>query len=94
MDKVERVMKMVTRMSPRKKRSERGSAAAAVAAGQPPHSPDTFCDELCRFGLCIAGECVRMYQVEHFCDSSSRWTKFNPGWEKSAPVNSKLNRSP
>ncbi|XP_077384652.1 glutamate receptor-interacting protein 2 isoform X5 [Festucalex cinctus] len=51
MDKVERAMKMVTR----KKRREGGktAAAAAAAAGQMLRSPDTFCDELCRFGLCV-----------------------------------------
>ncbi|KAI4787795.1 hypothetical protein KUCAC02_036241 [Chaenocephalus aceratus] len=52
MDKVERVMKMVKRMSPRKKRREGGKT------GRPGdlESPDTLCDELCRFSLCISGE--------------------------------------
>ncbi|XP_061689480.1 glutamate receptor-interacting protein 2 [Syngnathoides biaculeatus] len=56
MDRVERVMKMMTRMSPRKKRREGGRAAATAAGGQPLESPDTFCDEMWRFGLCVADD--------------------------------------
>ncbi|XP_061788407.1 glutamate receptor-interacting protein 2 isoform X3 [Nerophis lumbriciformis] len=52
MDKVERVMKMVKRMSPRKKRREGGGGRAA----REPESPDTFCDDLCRFSLCIGDD--------------------------------------
>uniref|UniRef100_A0A3B3B7G2 Glutamate receptor interacting protein 2b n=1 Tax=Oryzias melastigma TaxID=30732 RepID=A0A3B3B7G2_ORYME len=48
MDKVERVMKMVKRMSPRKKRREGGPGNLG--------SPDTLCDELCRFSLCISDD--------------------------------------
>lgn len=53
MDKVERVMKMVKRMSPRKKRREGGGRGGAPGELE---SPDTLCDELCRFSLCISGE--------------------------------------
>ncbi|XP_043978472.1 glutamate receptor-interacting protein 2-like isoform X2 [Gambusia affinis] len=51
MDKVERVMKMVKRMSPRKKRREGGRGGPGEL-----ESPDTLCDELCRFNLCISDE--------------------------------------
>ncbi|KAI3369271.1 hypothetical protein L3Q82_007524 [Scortum barcoo] len=52
MDKVERVMKMVKRMSPRKKRRE-GGGGRGGGPGEL-ESPDTLCDELCRFSLCIS----------------------------------------
>ncbi|KAM9408622.1 glutamate receptor-interacting protein 2 [Pholidichthys leucotaenia] len=49
MDRVEQVMKMVKRMSPRKKRREGGQGEV--------ESPDTLlCDELCRFNLCISDD--------------------------------------
>ncbi|XP_072307848.1 glutamate receptor-interacting protein 2 [Eucyclogobius newberryi] len=48
MDKVERVMKLVKRMSPRKKRRVGGQGEV--------ESPDTLCDELCRFSLCISDD--------------------------------------
>lgn len=65
---MERVMKMVKRMSPRKKRREGGG----VRGGGPGEleSPDTLCDELCRFSLCIGGErshrhvCLCVYVCE------------------------------
>lgn len=50
MDKVERVMKMVKR----KKKGDRAREGGG-ALGQP-NSPDTVCDELCGFNLCIGGE--------------------------------------
>lgn len=50
MDKVERVMKMVKR----KKRGD-GAREGGGAIGQP-NSPDTVCDDLCGFNLCIGGE--------------------------------------
>ncbi|XP_028303135.1 glutamate receptor-interacting protein 2 [Gouania willdenowi] len=49
MDKVERVMKMVRRMSPRKKKRGGGELGEL-------ESPDTLCDELCRFSLCISDD--------------------------------------
>ncbi|CAB1428438.1 unnamed protein product [Pleuronectes platessa] len=56
MDKVERVMKMVKRMSPRKKRREGGGGGRGGGGGPGElESPDTLCDELCRFSLCISG---------------------------------------
>ncbi|XP_057702767.1 glutamate receptor-interacting protein 2-like isoform X3 [Corythoichthys intestinalis] len=51
MDKVERVMKMVTRMSPRKKRRDGGRSAGKLL-----ESPDTFCEELCPFSLCVGDD--------------------------------------
>uniref|UniRef100_A0A8D3C498 Glutamate receptor interacting protein 2 n=1 Tax=Scophthalmus maximus TaxID=52904 RepID=A0A8D3C498_SCOMX len=59
MDKVERVMKMVKRMSPRKKRREGGGGGRGGGGGGGPgelESPDTLCDELCRFSLCIGDD--------------------------------------
>ncbi|XP_029007795.1 glutamate receptor-interacting protein 2 isoform X4 [Betta splendens] len=53
MDKVERVMKMVKRMSPRKKRREGGGRGGGPGELE---SPDTLCDELCRFSLCISDD--------------------------------------
>lgn len=47
-------MKMVKRMSPRKKRRE-GGGGRGGGPGEL-ESPDTLCDELCRFSLCISGE--------------------------------------
>lgn len=61
MDKVERVMKMVKRMSPRKKRRE-GGGGRAGGPGEL-ESPDTLCDELCRFSLCISGEKLHLKVV-------------------------------
>ncbi|KAM7421902.1 hypothetical protein PAMA_010123 [Pampus argenteus] len=56
MDKVERVMKMVKRMSPRKKRRE-GGGGRGGGPGEL-ESPDTLCDELCRFSLCISANLI------------------------------------
>ncbi|XP_053171592.1 LOW QUALITY PROTEIN: glutamate receptor-interacting protein 2-like [Scomber japonicus] len=55
MDKVERVMKMVKRMSPRKKRREGGGGRGIGVPGDL-ESPDTLCDELCRFSLCMSDD--------------------------------------
>lgn len=50
MDKMERMMKMV-------KRKKRGDGASeGCGAIRQPNSPDTVCDELCGFHLCIGGE--------------------------------------
>lgn len=68
-------MKMVKRMSPRKKRSEGGGRGRGAAPAEL-ESPDTLCDELCRFSLCISGEgwprvhvslCVCMCACVHLC---------------------------
>lgn len=48
---MERVMKMVKRMSPRKKMREGGRGGPGEL-----ESPDTLCDELWRFNLCISGK--------------------------------------
>ncbi|XP_053724688.1 glutamate receptor-interacting protein 2 isoform X3 [Synchiropus splendidus] len=54
MDRMERVMKMVKRMSPRKKKRE-GYGEREGVPGEL-ESPDTLCDELCRFSLCISDD--------------------------------------
>ncbi|KAF3690326.1 hypothetical protein EXN66_Car005998 [Channa argus] len=76
MDKVERVMKMVKRMSPRKKRREGGGGRGG--GGGELESPDTLCDELCRFSLCMSGESV----CERFLDGvvSANCNKFCFHW--------------
>ena len=64
-------MKLMKRMSPRKRR--RGARGAGRGEGGGAlESPDTLCDELCSFTLCITGEqcvcvCVCVYVCLFVC---------------------------